>query len=337
MVIVDFTIMPYSVGELFYLYQAIECFLFDSQMKEFEIAFIADISFPGRKTQKVSSYNYFEKVFALIQTVNYLHSLKSFSLFHSHDQFNNYINHNEESYQFWPSLELYKEKAPAYRQHVKCINNFYDYFKFLPKIKIRSSIEDRMRRFLIDLTGASLPVIVHLRVNKAHPDSRRNSNIIEWKKFFKIYLKENIKVKFFVITGTVELSEPEIQDLNTFSNVCLVKEYKTSLSDDYALCTLGAMFLGGPSGPSVVVMHSQIPYVLFNYKKDTEFHFVGTNVDENYNFAYLNQKLIWEKENLSIIDFEFKRLYSQINKEVYFRQLNSEAREINIPSIQVLS
>lgn len=337
LIIFNMETMPYSVGECFYMYEAALCKYPSANKTGFDVAFVADIAKPAREDQGTHKYNYFEKLQDLASTANFPNNIHSSFIFGDRKQFERFITDNEKKYTYWPSLKDFKNNELAYQKNVPVINAVFEKKGFIPLLKARPILEDRMRKLILDNTNGEFPVCVHLRLNKAHRDERRNSDIQSWKIFFERCKEEGMNVKFFIICGSKELREPELKQLETLQNIFLVKPTNTTVSDDFALSIVAGAFLGGPSGPSVAVMYSDRPYVLFNYKKETSFHFVGTGPGKNYQFALDNQELIWKRETPEIIYEQFTKIYKKIDKDKYFEELNTPKRtKGSIESIHAL-
>ncbi len=336
LIVVDMSIMPYSIGELFYMFEAALCIQIEQGISQFDIAFVADAKSPARDDQQTNTYNYFEKLNALTQTAAFPRGVDSFFVFGDRGHFEKFLSENIDRYAMWPSLEDYFDRVFGYQKNFPYVNEFHTRHGFIPFLEPRHSLVDRMRKFLIEHRGDAIPVVVHLRVNKLHRDSRRNSNIPAWKGFFERCSREGVNAKFFVVTGTSEFFEPDVQELGALENVVLVKKHNTNVNEDFTLCMVGAAFLGGPSGPSVAAIFSDRPYVLFNYKKETHFHFIGTEPGQDYQFALKNQKLVWEPEYEELLYSEFAEIFGEIDTDRYLEELNSAPRAKNLNSMHIL-
>lgn len=324
----DLRHFPYSLGEIFYQMQAVECEIFHSKFSQVEVVIYAPSL--SRPDQQTNIYNYFEKVLDLTRLLEYFSKVNSIKVFNEEKEYENYFSEISTKSGFLP------KKNKSYRDNTSIINSFYKKHSFIPEMTIRRKLFDDVRRFIRSHAGERIPICLHIRANKVHRETERNANLSEMYSLCSMILNEFSNTHIFIISGISESSEIRKRFNFPKSRMTIVKEHNTSSSFDFAIATNCGIFLGGPSGPSVPVIYGTQPYVLFNYRIHTSFHFLDVSHEDGYIHSKENQMILWGKENAKDIFAAFEKVFLSFDRESYQQILNSKDSAKNTSNFHVL-
>ena len=284
----------------------------------------------SRPDQETNTYNYFEKVLDLTRLLEYFSNVNSIKVFHEKKEYENYF------YEISSKLEFLPKKNNSYRDNTSIINAFYKKHSFIPEMTIRRKLFDDVRRFIRSHAGGRIPICLHIRANKVHRETERNANLSEMYSLCSMILNEFSNTHIFIISGISEAVEIGKKFYFPKSRITIVKEHNTSSPFDFAIATNCAIFLGGPSGPSVPVIYGTKPYVLFNYRVHTSFHFLDISHENGYIHSNKNQMILWGKENAKDIFAAFEKVFLSFDRESYQQILNTKDSAQNTNNFHVL-
>ena len=299
----DLQTVPYSVGDILVLNEAMMCLRIDYNADKIDICFVCDPQKPSRQDfNSINSENYHYNLAALIPLVQINPHLGSFILFDSYVSLEKFITDNIESYYVWPSIRHYANKIEAYANNFDYVQQFYSHKKYIPYLSCLRLVIEWAYKFYKQNLNSQFPIVVHLRNSKNEPE--RNSKIDEWIAFFE-FCNNKYPIKFLIICSADEIDNR----LRDYSNVMIMKDWYTTVEQDLSLIESSVMFMGGPSGPSTMALFQEVPYIIFNFRPSNETITKGSNLM----FANNLQRLIWEPETKEILSTEFLEIFSKID------------------------
>lgn len=326
--IFDFRVFPYSLGEIFYQMQAVECMMFEKTRKKIEVIIFAPAI--QRNDQATNTYNYFQKILDLIRFMEFFGHICAIKCFDDESEYDNYV----------AGIGYFSQQIPkrgqGYKQNTSLINSHFFQMGNIPRITIRRKLEDDVRRFIREHAKERLSVCVHIRANQVHREKERNINIVEMSKLCSQLLSSFNDIHLFIISGVAELSVLKHEQSFVDERITLVKDYHSTSAFDFALAATCAVFLGGPSGPSVPVIYGTSPYILFNYRLHTSFHFKNVTVDSGYAHSTKDQIILWGKENSENIFEAFEKIYSEFDRGPYWQKISNADGAKNTSNFQEL-
>jgi hypothetical protein len=210
-------------------------------------------------------------------------------------------------YQFWPAvgedgLNDYKCGSTVYAQ------GFFQENGHIPYLRCRTELAARAQKFLEQHVLPSMPVVVHLKNNPLETGCS-NANFEAWSDFFGV-CESRYDVKF-VLIGNEEVPS----GISGLSNVILSKDFGSDLSNDLALIQAGPVFMGMSSGPCVMKVFSDAPYVVYknpdHHKEEMEAE-LGNGV--RFSFATPFQKFLRVFETGPDLLSEFSYIYENLRK-----------------------
>lgn len=317
LVTINMNKMPYSIGECLYMYVAANtlCKLHEAACGKLKIdvIFLVDPEKPDRGDQKVSKEQYFLKIFDLMATVKSLSNVEDVAIFGNIEHYKKYISTLRKKYVFWPPLEDVFGNGAYYKRNCDFIQYAFKSADVRPDYPLSDTARRTAIEFIRNHASDRRPVALHLRANRQHYDDRRNSDLEVWEDFLRKSVTTFPEYVFFVVCGQREAQSQEVLRLQNLRNVVIVKHFSTDVATDIALCLTCGAYLGGPSGPAVPVAYSPQPYVLFNFKRDTDFHFIDMLPGEGYPHATANQKVVWEKERVETVTKLFRQMVDKVD------------------------
>lgn len=317
----DMQDVPYSIGDLLYLNQAMLCLATEKKIKKIDICFICDPKNPYREDYDglVDPKNFRLYLNSLIPVIQFNQRIGSFFVFDSYDQANCFFSTMIDYFYLWPSGMKYLGKGRAYSQNFQTITRFYATYQFIPYLECPAHLKTWAIQFLTDHTHGAFPVVIQIRGNdEFSPD--RNSITDAWEGFISQFI-DNHDIVFFIVGLKREI--PAYFSL--LPNVVIIKDHGTTLDQDLAIISVSPFYMGVPSGPAAMAYLSKKPYILFNYKTSNENILPGSQ----FPFASDNQKLIWEPETKESLTQEFLECYTKIDLNIWKNQVktNENSRE----------
>jgi len=311
----DLQAVPYSIGDLLNLNQAMLCLSYIHKVEKIDICFVCDPKRPARypdHTKIIDLKNYQYHLNPLIPIIQINQKFGSFFLFDSYLDLERFIDKNLERYIIWPQARKYFVKE-GYTENFNFIIKFFEKHGFIPFISCQLYTLEWASNFIKKNSLPLIPIVVHIRNN---PISRvySNSRVEAWLDFFN-FCNGRYPVKFFLIGLKKEIDVR----FHTLPNVLIVKDYHTTLEEDLALIQISPLYLGVPSGMAQMAIFSDKPYLLVNFQTAHESIPSGAQIP----FAKEFQKIIWESETGAMLIEEFSKLYSSNDFKSWERQINT--------------
>jgi len=317
----DFRIEPFTVGELLLCHEAALVLREKHQVDKIDLVLLWDKDNPANSIGGLNPsnfYNYFSELL-MLAFVN-IH-LGAVFVMDSPDMLSSYIADNHQRYHIFPP---YKDsdgnKITGHHQLFNYINPFYSQYGYIPYMSCQPPTLSWAREFLFDNIHPLLPVIVQLRNTSTVP--ARNAELDCWIEFFTHCL--NKYTTKFILIGRGDEIDPRFRKL---SNVLVAKDYCTTLEQDLALIQASSMFMASSSsGPSVMALFSDLPYVVYKFMTVNEDIPQGSSAP----WATELQKWVWEPETTDRLISDFRWIYDKVDKVQWladFERLANDASE----------
>lgn len=287
LLVYDFSSQPFSVGDILSFNEMALCLCKENDIEEIDFVFTYN---PRQPVQRVSAFQHITKdnfnlylpKLICVPEINPL--VKSVRVM-THEE---YSGMPKQGYRIWPGLLSSEYLFYPIMEHV--LSHFKKY-RSLPHLPCHEKLVQWAHEFGGDY------VSVQLRRNSHN--SKRDSRFMAWKDFM-----QNEPEQRFVIIG----ERGEIDDRLRMPNVIFSKDHKTSVVEDLALVYASRFHMGATSGPCVMAMFSDKPYVLYNSQRgqDGAAGFVYEGTKGRFIYSRPNQWVRTDKESpdLLISDYE---------------------------------
>ncbi len=306
----DFRTQPYAIGDMLWFHEGTQILCLTRKVGKVDICMLCE---PGkaesadRSIKEITPYNYHYYLSSLLPVAFANPMLGSLLLFDTRGHLEEFVAKSIAHYHVWPRYRVFETQEFLVPRIDRMVLEFYRKFGYVPYLSCRPATVDWARWFIGDKVLPSIPIVVALRNNPIH-HPHRNSNIDAWIEFFN-YCQAQFPVKFVVICAIDEIDTR----LRSLPNVVLVKDFQTTIEQDLALIQASAAFMGGPSGPLVMAVFNDKPYVIVNFEKDASAGLVNRPNISKYIFAQEHQRLVTKPDTTSVLIEEFSRLFSGID------------------------
>ena len=303
----DFHTSPYSVGDVLVFNEMTMVLRLIHKVDKVDVCLVWDRSdtkpaiinsaHPGNHT---NHYN----LSTILPVASVNPDLGSVYIFDSRDRLEAFLIENADKYDIWPPLTEYLNKFSTYQSNFDFVHNFYKSNGYIPYLSCEELLVKWAYGFIRDNVRPYFPVVVHLR---NHPTviPSRNARLDCWLEFFN-YCNGKFDAKFVLIS-----SKEEIDDrFRGLSNVVISKDFATTAVQDLALIQTSLLFMGVSSGPNMMAIYSDIPYIVFNFTPYSEKSIPSGSKPL---FATSLQKFTWEPETIDSLIKEFSELYNKLN------------------------
>jgi len=313
----DFRDVPFTIGELLY-HQEVSLILREvHQVERIDLALLFDRERPGRFDQGLDPGNahyYFSKLLPAAFVNPHLGALL---VFDSAQALDAYIADNRNRYHvFPPYVDRNRRKIKGYEHYFNYVQEFYRERGYVPLLSCRPAMVAWARRFLAERVRPRFPVSLQLRNNTLFPE--RNSNLDEWLEFVS-FCDSRFPVTF-VLIGDQEEIDPRFRDR---PNVLISKDYGTTVEQDLALIQASMMHMGSVSGPSMLAIFRDAPYLIYRFRVQHEEMEWGSSAA----WATPLQKLVWESETRERIEADFSAIWSQLRTDAWAEDFDRLALE----------
>ena len=311
----DLQAVPYSIGDLINLNQAMLCLSDVENVEKIDICFVCDPKRPARypdHAQVIDTNNYQHHLNALIPVVQVNQKFGSFFLIDSYTDLEHFIEDNFERYIIWPDGEKYCAKE-GYCNNFDYIMWFFKKYNYIPYLSCNEYSVQWACNFFKKYSHPSIPIIIHIRNNPSWSIDR-NSRVEAWLELIN-YCNNRYPVKFFLIGLKNEIDER----FRKFSNVFVIKDFHTTVEEDLALIQVSPLYLGIPSGMAQMAIFSDKPYLLVNFRPSNE---KTISWGAQIPISHENQKVIWKPETGEMLIEEFIKLYDSIDLISWEKKIN---------------
>ncbi len=285
-------------------------FNLNTKSKNIDICFIDDESHYNRKQLRFSQSYHFKKTLKSLVLLN--KNIDSVFTFRSNAEFERFYLQNKKRYLRWPPTV-----SGTLVMDYRAIEKFYEQRHFIPFLDIPSELIKEIYSFYEARVYPSLPVILNIRQNKNH-DNSRNSNLLEIKRFLEHYEKNN-DYKFVIICDKSEIPE----EFRKLKNVIISKDYFSSIEHDLSLIKTSFLSIFPSSGMACFAMFSNVPFLLFGNHGYRE-KFTCPKKGKSFNFLSKNQMIYHGQEKADLLISSFEELVSYLNE----KNINNTARNV---------
>lgn len=230
--------------------------------------------------------------------------IDSILIFKSNSEFNRFYQQNRKRYIRWPPTV-----SGSIAFDCRRIEKFYLKNKFIPKLNLPVEILSHIYSFYKSKVYPALPIILNIR-NIPDRSAHRNPNLLELKKFLRLYEK-NLTYKFIIICSRNEIPK-EFRKLN---NVIFSKDYFDGIEYDLAFIKTSYLSIFPGSGMSIFAWFSGVPFIQFgpyDYKEKY------TSPPKERKLSYLTQYqriLSNDKISFKLINSTFEDLVNSLKKK----------------------
>lgn len=287
LLVYDFSSQPFSVGDILSFHEMSLCLCKGRGYKWVDFVFTYN---PKQPVQKVSAFshitpnNFMLYLPKLIPVGNANLLVKSVQTM-THDQFNGMP---KEGYDVWPP------KLGAEYQFYNIMAHVLKHFETYGEVPLMSCKPD-----VLKWANGFCKDYISVQLRRNPYNSRRDSKFVAWRDFFKSQPNE----RFVVIC-----EKSEIDERLRLPNVIFSKDHNTSVLEDLALVQCSRFHMGATSGPCVMAMFSDKPYVLYNSQggqdKAAGFEYEGSKGRFVYSKPNQWVRRDYESPELLMKDFE---------------------------------
>lgn len=231
----------------------------------------------------------------------------------------NYVHSSVCEYIVWPSKD-----GDAITGHdfdtTLAVQDFFEKHSFIPYLSCRPELTEWAINFLQSHSSTGIPVVVHLK-NNPKEQGCSSAAFDAWVAFFEACgLDYDVK---FVLIGNEEIDKR----IYRLPNVVIARDFESTLLRDLALIQAAAVFMGMASGPSLMALFSDVPYILYknpDHHSEAMRRELGT--EDRYPFATPLQKIFRLTETKENLLSNFDLLYA--DARLYYRNRTRKESEV---------
>jgi hypothetical protein len=317
----DYSASPYALGDTLTWSMLSGIAALNAGKKCFDVGVLVDRQKPGCRVQDYVTPDTYHKFLIDVLPAFFVNPMmRNFHLYHDRQSLEQEIYHQNSSKEdIFPSyqqyLDGYREAFALYNTHTS-INLFYQDHGYIPRLCVPPAYQLWATQFLKNHQPNTFFVCVHLRNRKVHTDQtpaepERDGNFKEWGQFFDIVLKAYPHVKFIVLGRPLEWPD----DFFHRRNVIILKTLGYGLMEELAMVRKCDLFMGSNSGPAVMAIFGDSPYLLFHHNKNYQYTARIYEVEphtETLPFAAAHQTIKWILPNVDALVSMFAEKYEQI-------------------------
>ncbi len=260
--IYDTSYQPFSVGDVLIIQEASLVLREKHHADTVDFALLYDPKHPASSDPAFSSITESNALYHLasilpIAQVN--QHLGSVFVFNSTSHLQRFIADNADRYHVWPSAWNFASREYLYYEVFNdLLYHHYEKYGSIPHLTCRQFLVDWAQVFYQENIYPQVPVTVNVRNNKAF-HAHRNLQLECWLEFFN-HCETRYPAKFVVICSRAEIDDR----LRQCPNVIIAKDYHTGIEQDLALMHHAAIHMGADSGPAVMAIFNDKPYLIVN-------------------------------------------------------------------------
>lgn len=315
LLVYDLSSQPFSIGDIL-TFQEVGLVLRESEgLGEVDFALVFDpespkFSHPGFSS--ITEENVLYHLASVLPAAQVNQHLGSLFIFNSHHQLQHFIRSSAEQYSVWPpALKIAGKEYFYYTIFNDLLYGYYKKHGKIPYLRCREFLVEWAEGFYAKHVYPNVPITVQLRNNKKF-GVNRNLNIDCWLEFFR-YCEQKYPAKFIVICSRSELDER----LRDCPNVIVAKDHLTDLEQDLALIQTAAIHLGASSGPGMMAIFGDKPYLLVNTDMVAD-EYRDTIVEDRFVRFFFSdplQRLMYGAETTEVLIAEFERIWTEAGVE----------------------
>ena len=223
---------------------------------------------------------------------------------------------------FKEQIAAYRKAYGLYNSHAS-INAFYKKNGFIPRLKVPMAYQTWARDFLKNHNPNSLFVCIHLRNRGQHRDQTlaelyRDGDFDLWLKFIDIAYKRYPDVKFIVLGRPMEWPREYFHR----QNLLILKSLGYGLLEELAMIGECDLFMATNSGPGVMAIFGEKPYVLFQPDQNATYTAEVYGIDIGQAalpFALPEQTICWKIPDLDDLLFALEEKIGVITENDNWR------------------
>lgn len=325
----DFKALPWSIGDPLVFIERLSILKLEHNAEEIDICIVYDREFPAGNRGKDGSHNitphnaqdYMLEFLPLFSTCPYPGTIYQFN---SRKEFHSFVRNNIERYEIFPPLTQHLSETYNYyggEPHTIEIQTFHNRYGYIPHLRIgerdSSWAYSFYKRYLPEGT---VPVSLSLKQTLHAPE--RNAEPEIWLSFIDMCKVDFAEVTF-VVAG---LREEVFSGLRERPNIIIAKDFGTSIIEDLALIRTSFLYMATDSGPSIIALYSDLPYLLFQLHVNA-MRAHGVEPGEQYRFANDRQKIFSGETRVTteLLFKEFKELYSRLDRNEWYDKVFDRA------------
>lgn len=325
----DFSFWPYALGDILNWNISMCCQALTLNKKHIDIILIVDPNRPAPKLQSyISTYNYERfllDVFPAFFTNPMLNNVKIYKDRNEFEQ--KFIKSTCERVEYTPNFGTYAEaihldstqnKQTTYIGEFKSINAFYANKGYIPKLKGLKGVESIGSNLKLGFPADVFYVTLHLRQRQAEEGTitkaanlMRDVNFDLWLSFINKIGELLPNVRFLLVGRHEEMD----RRLFNIKNVIFLKHYGYSLAGELNAIVDSNLFIGSNSGPAMMAMLSDVPYLIFQTVSGQERTARVCEIeveDKHLIFGHENQQLIWGEQSCETMVAHFSDIYRKL-------------------------
>lgn len=324
LVIYDTTRQPFAIGDFIVAQVAMQINCRRYSVKVCDIAIVYNPTNPSGCDSvfkgAVGRDNLLLQITSLMSILSVNPCIGSVFLFNSKAQTEDYLN---------SKAGFYKNIFPSKTNYIfgsylntlvfnELILPFYLEYKYVPRLLPNHALNNWADNFIVENIGHLISVTINIRGNP-HWGDTRNSNLIEWKKFFE-YCDTKFPVKFIVLCSKDEMSD----QLRGLPNIIFAKDHHTELDQELALVANSRFHMGANSGPAAMAYFGSKPYCIFglsidsfthpNFRHDELVQKIGSKKFK-FIFSGPGQSFTSEEDSFALLCQSFLEMYNIVKDE----------------------
>ncbi len=315
LILYDFGSQSLSIGDLLLFHQAALVLREQYQVDTVDFALVYESEKPLASQNPISAAvtrrEFAYHLAPLLPLVQFTAHVGSFFVFDSRQRFERFVADNADAYHVWPSALLYSGRE--YLLYYVLNELLYPHFRkhgSLPVLRPRPDLIDWALGFHRRTAGHCVPVSVQLRSNPRFGQSN-NSIITEWLEFFR-RCEATYPAMFTVIGASAEIDDR----FRACNNVVIAKDHHTSVEQDLALIHTAALHLGADSGPVVMAIFGDKPYLAVPSRLSPHLHrdMIVEGSFHRFYFANPLQRYYSGHETADLLSREFARMWEAMDR-----------------------
>ena len=328
LIVYDLSSQPFSIGDIL-TFQEVSLVLrekYKVNLVDFALVYNPqNPAIPHPAFSYITKDNYTYNLVPILQVAQVNEYLGSLFLFNSHTHLESFIADNNHRYYVWPKgIDYIKKEYPYYKIFNEILYDYYNKNKRIPHLQSRTHLLNWGHSFLLDNVFPSIPITVQIRNNPV--SKSRNLCMENWFDFFS-HCNKTYPAKFIIICSEAEIDER----LRPHPNVLISKDFQTNIEKELALINVSAFHMGASSGPGMMALFSDKPFLIVNTDLIPSLHpLMYKNIlskqGDYIRFCFSNslQNFISGVETTEILIREFKKMWTSLDTS-YWKKIKEKS------------